>query len=137
MIDEKELQNKLWNIEILVTELITIPHTYKTILGKFHNGHTYSTVLRKKLNVLCKDGIINQCIIPGTRHGEKIFYNILKKYHIVVETDRMRNNIYYFFNYEKTGNFYFTLKEYWTLNLHEWICSKNRILFSGKILKWI
>ena len=91
-----DTQDKLWNIELLVDEIKSFPQTYKTILGK-NPKNTHQTILRRKINKLCKRGEICKAAIPGTRFGKAILYTLPKTYHILVMGNRTGNSIVYVF----------------------------------------
>jgi len=132
-----EIRNKLWNIDLVVKEIKQIPQTYDTILQEAINDGTCQTILRRKLNNLCKIGAVCKASIPGTRFGKAIFYSFPKKYHILVEASRTGSSVYYFFNYEKISKFYIVVPKCWNLKGKDWIPRYNKKFFDGNILKWI
>jgi len=133
------IQEKIWNIGLVVEDIEKFPQTYKTILQDKYKDGTCQTILRRKINKLCKKGIVFVTNIPGTRFGEKIFYVFPKDYHILIVGGRMGSNVYCFFDYKKISNFYIELnKHYWTLTEGRWIKHYDkRRLFQGHVLKWI
>ena len=132
-----KLEEKLWNIDILVDEIKLIPQTYKTILRDNDKG-TYQIILRRKLNKLYKEGSVCKVALPGRRREAIIFY-YPKKYHILVEGNRFgSSNVYYFFEFKKLSKYYLKVNEYWKLNNDRWIKNKKeKIFFQGEVLKWL
>jgi hypothetical protein len=132
------VQEKLYNTDLIVEELKSAPQTYATILKEEVYNATYQFSLRRKVNRLCKDGLIFKTTIPGTRFGQAILYIEPKGYRIVVEASRIGVNVYYFFNYERMGKFYIKLLKYWELSGVNWVEKNNeKMLFEGSILKFI
>jgi len=134
-----DIQEKLWNISLVVEDIKKFPQTYKTILqDKCHDG-TCQIILRRKLNKLCKQGIVFVTNIPGTRFGEKIFYSFPKDYNILIMAGRIGSDVYCFFEYTKISMFYIKLTEhYWKLTDGRWEKHYNeKRLFQGNALKWI
>lgn len=133
-----EIRNKLWNINLLVDEIKQFPQTYKTILKECYSDGTCQLILRRKINKLCKKGVVCKTSIPGTRFGQAILYVIPKRYTVVVEAGRLKNKVYCYFSFDKISNYYIRLNEYWILNKYEWRkCSKEVIIFEGNVLKMI
>ena len=134
-----DIQNKIWNIEILVEEIKKFPQTYKTILKDKCSDRTCQTLLRRKLNKLFKDGTIYKSTIPGTRFGEALVYAVPKKYNIIIEASRIGGSrVLCFFEYKKVSRFYIEIKEHWVLNNTEWNKKdKVRKVFEGNVLRWI
>ena len=58
-----EIKKKLWDINLLVDEIKQFPQTYKTILKDEYNDGTCQIILRRKINKLCKKGVV--CINCG------------------------------------------------------------------------
>lgn len=131
------VKEKVWNIDIVLEELKTFPQTYNTILGDLCSDGTCQTILRRKLNKLCKGGFICKTSIPGTRFGQAIYYTHPKKYYILVEANRMGSNVFVFFDYKKNGKFYLNVKQCWKLENNIWKKNKNKIFFEGNVLKFI
>lgn len=132
-----EVQNKLNNPEIIVKELKTIPHTYKTLLKEKSDDGTCQFIIRRKLNILLNDGEIYKTKIPGTRYGIIIYYSPKKTYHILVEGSRLGSITYFFYKYKKLGIFYIKLDDYWLLGDKEWIPKKDKLIFEGNVLLFI
>jgi len=132
-----KVQDKVWNIDLVVEDIKKFPQTYNTILEDEYKNNTYQTIIRRKLNKLCKDGEIFRTNIPGTRFGKIIYYYEPKDYNILIEAGRIGSSVYCFFEYEKKGKFYITLKDYWVLKGGNWIKEKDKVLFGGNVLKWI
>jgi len=135
MIDE--IREKIYDISLVVKDIKKFPQTYNTILQECKSDGTCQYLLRKKLNKLCKEGVICKTSIPGTRFGKAIFYFMPKQYHILVEADRIGSHVYCFFKYENFSRFHIKVNEYWKLIGGYWVKKKDRIVFSGNILKWI
>lgn len=131
------IREKLWNINIIVDEIKQFPQTYNTILQQSHKDGTCQMILRRKLNNLCKQGIIFKTSIPGTRFGKAIFYYMPKTYHILVEAGRVGSNVYCFFSYKKISRYHISVDEYWELLHGFWQKRRDKTIFSGNILKWI
>jgi len=122
----------------VVDDIKKFPETYDTILKELKSNGTCQTLLRRKLNKLCKAGVICKTTIPGTRFGKCVFYVMPKKYRILVEGTRFGSKVYVFFKYKKISRYYIRLNEYWVLNGKEWTnFSKEKILFEGNILRFI
>jgi len=132
-----EIREKLYNIDLIISEIKAFPQTYDTILGEACTDGTCQTILRRKINVLCKDGEINKTTIPGTRFGKVIFYFLPKKYNILFEGGRTGTKVYIFFEYEEAGRYYIKIKPYWELENKQWIKKKEKIIFEGNVLKWL
>ena len=133
------IRKKLWDINLVVEEIKAFPQTYKTVLQELYNDGTCQTILRRKLNKLFKAGTICKSSIPGTRFGQAIFYAIPKKYHILIESDRISAcKVYCFFTYEKMSRYYIKVKECWVLKKSKWEkIKKEKTFFDGNTLKWI
>jgi hypothetical protein len=135
---EIEVKKYIYDNELLIKEIEIFPHSYKTLLGESVKNSTFNFILRRKLNILHKDGLIQKSIIPGTRFGEVLFYSLNKKYHIVIENDRIKNKIYCFFDYVNQSKFYIILEKFYILDYNQWIeKNEKKVLFDGDILKWI
>lgn len=132
------IQEKLWNIHLVVEDIQKFPQTYKTILGENCHDGTCQTILRRKLNKLCRRGTIFVTNIPGTRFGEKIFYFFPKKYHIIIVGGRTGSDVYCFFKYKQISKFYIEMNEYWHLRKGRWEeYNEPKRLFQGHVLKWV
>jgi len=132
-----DVQEKVWNIELVVEDIKKFPQTYNTILGDEYKNNTFQTIIRRKLNKLCKSGEIFKTNIPGTRFGKLIFYHEPKDYHLLFEAGRVGSSVYCFFNYQKKGKFYIQIEEYWILKGGNWIPGKDKVIFGGNVLKWL
>jgi hypothetical protein len=129
--------DKVYNIDLVVNDIKEQPQTYGTILKEEILNPTFQFNLRRKINKLCKEGIIFKTTIPGTRFGQVILYSNPKTYKILVEATRTGISVYYFFNYKKISNYYLRLDKYWELAYNKWLEKNNeKILFEGKILKF-
>lgn len=132
------VEEKVWNINIVLDEIKKFPQTYNTILGEHNSKGTYQTIIRRKLNKLCKSGLVYKTTIPGTRFGKVVFYCWPKKYHIVVVGSRTGVDLMCFFNYENVGRYYVKIKTYWVLEKKKWKkYNKKRFIFEGNVLKWV
>lgn len=132
------IQNKIWNIELVVEEIKKFPQTYGTILGCRLGDGTCELIVRRKLNILCKDGTICKAYIPGTRFSRMIFYYIPKDYTIMIESTRMGSDVYAFYHFEKMGQHHILVKEYWQLMKDKWEHKiEERLFYEGHIIKWI
>lgn len=135
--DEEEIRNKIYNIDLVVDEIKAFPQTYKTILGSMCSNGTCQLILRRKLNILCKEGTIFKTSIPGTRFGAAIFYVVPKTYVILIEADRTSSNVYCFFSYEKVSRYYMKCSPVWQLVQGKWVKLDEKIVFEGNVLKII
>lgn len=130
-----EIEDKIYNIELLVEDIRNFPQTYSTILKKDkYSNSTIETILRRKLSNLCKQGVLCKASIPGTRFGQVIFYTIPKKYYIVAEGDRLGVELYVFFEFEKKSNNWMFVPLIYRLKNGAWEEVKEKYLFQGKIL---
>jgi len=132
-----DIQEKVWNIELVVKDIKQIPQTYDTILQDEYDNKTMQVILRRKINNLCKAGTICKATIPGTRFGKVIFYVIPKKYYILIEAGRIASQVYYFYEYEKVSKYYILVKECWRLKDGRWQKCYDKKFFDGNVLKWI
>lgn len=130
-------QEKIWNISLVVEDIRKFPQTYKTILKGLVNNGTYQTILRRKLNSLCKNGDVCKTNIPGTRFGKAIFYTFPKDYFILVEGTRTGSEVYCFFDFKKLSRYYIRVKKIWQLKDNCWYKYKNKTFFEGNVLKFI
>ena len=132
------VREKIHNIDVIVKDIDKFPQTYETILKDFYNDGTCQFLLRRKLNKLCKEGVVFKSVIPGTRHGKVIFFTFPKIYHILTESSRIGTKTYVFFNYERIGRTRIKLSEYWLLNNSRWDkFTMDKILLEGEVLKWV
>lgn len=132
-------REKVYNPEFILEDLKYHPHTYATILTKeeVYNA-TMQFILRRKLNKLCKDGVIFKTTIPGTRYGQVLLYVEPRPYKIIVEGSRMGSNVYYFIEYEEQGKFHIKVLKYWKLENTDWVeKNEEKMFFEGHILKMI
>lgn len=133
-----EIKERIYNIELAIEEIRRFPQTYNTLLGEFCTDGTCNTILRRKLNRLCKEGEICKTNIPGTRFGKAIFYYTPKKYYILVEAGRIGSNVFVFFNYKKLSRYYIKVDEIWQLKNGLWNKeNESKTFFEGNILKFI
>ena len=129
-------EDKVYSIEIVVEELAHLPHTYDSILGN-ENNPTRKFILRRKLNNLCKQGIIYKSNIPGTRFGKCIFYGTKKKYYILVEANRTGSEVYYFEHFKKIDKLHIRVKQCFYLDNNIWTKKYNKLFNEGKILLFL
>ena len=132
-----EGRQKLWNIEEVIKDINEFPQTYDTILGDNKSDGTCQFILRRKLNILCKEGKVCKGVIPGTRFGKVIFYSNPKKYHILIIGTRTGSEVFSFFEYKKISKFYIVVNKYWKLDGGTWIKGYNKRFFDGDVLKWM
>jgi len=132
-----DIKKKIYNVDLVVEDIKLFPQTYKTILQELDSDGTCQLILRRKLNILCKDGIIFKTSIPGTRFGKAIFYIEPKTYTIVIEGTRVGSTVYYFFDYKQIGRFYLKISPYWELQNNVWVKGDEKVIFEGNILKLI
>jgi len=132
-----EIQEKIWDINLVIAELEQFPQTYNTILGELCDNGTCQTILRRKLNKLCKDGFVCKTTIPGTRFGKAIFYVLPKTYFILVEGTRLGSKVFVFFDYKRKGKFYLKVAQCWELKNDVWKECDEKVFFEGNVLKFI
>jgi len=132
-----DVQEKIWNIGLVIEDIKNFPQTYNSILKELCNSGTCQTILRRKLNKLCKSGEVCKTNIPGTRFGKVIFYYIPKSYNILIEGTRIGSEVFCFFKYKKRGRFYIDVDELWKLKGGAWKKIKKRTFFEGNVLKFI
>ncbi len=138
MNEEDQIKEKIYNIYLLVEDLKTFPHTYNTILKDEIKNTTIGTILRRKLNKLCKQGEVCKTTIPGTRFGKVIFYHEDKEYYLLFVSDRVEAcKVYCFFNFKRKGRYYIEVEDYWELKKNLWVAGKNETFFEGNTLKFI
>jgi hypothetical protein len=132
-----DVEEKIWDTFLLYEEIKKFPHTYETLL----NGNTRKTIeiiARRKLNTMCSDGKICKTVIPGTRFGKVIFYIQDKKYYILIESDRIKNKVYCFFDYTQAEGMRIMLNKFWLLNKNVWDeHNEEKYIFCGNVLKLI
>ena len=132
-----KVEDKVYNPEFIVEELVNHPHTYETIL-KDCSTPTLNVILRRKLSKLCKENIICKTIIPGTRFGKVILYLLNKKYRILVKNERIGISVYYFFDFKRINNFYIKVEDGYELKGFDWVKLPTSKIFSyNDILKFI
>jgi hypothetical protein len=130
------VEDRVYDVEKIVEDLDTHPHTYQTIMRDKACG-TFNCILRRKLNVICKQGRIFKLAVPGTRFGQSIFYKADKKYRIMVKNERYGVSIYYFFKFKKLNSLYINVEECFKLNDTEWKPMQDLTFFNGDILLFI
>lgn len=128
--------NKVYQIELVVAELQHLPHTYETILSG-DTSKTKNFILRRKLNNLCKQGIICKSNIPGTRFGKCIFYLSEKKYYILVEAGRMKSEVFFFYKFKKLDKDHIKVDDYFYLDGNKWIRKHTKVFFGGRSLLFL
>jgi hypothetical protein len=131
-----ENEDKIHNVDLVVEELKHWPHTYETILGN-NASSTNNFIIRRKLNNLCKLGIIFKSSIPGTRFGKSIFYCLPKKYYIIVESERLGSSVYYFTKFKKLDRIRLKAEVCFYLDGINWVRKQNKIFNEGKILLFV
>jgi len=133
-----DIQDKLWNIELLIDDIKKFPQTYKTILGS-DAKNTHQTILRRKINKLCKHGDVCKTTIPGTRFGKAILYCLPKDYHILIMANRTGSSVVYvFFDYKKISKYYIKVQTCWVLSNYQWLkIDEEKMFFEGNALKFI
>lgn len=132
------IQDKIYNIDLVVEDIKLEPQTYNTILKEEVLNPTFQFSLRRKINNLCKQGIVFKTSIPGTRFGQALIYFEPRQYKIIVESSRTGVNVYYFFQFKKVSQYYIRIPKYWRLENTKWVEVNEELdLFEGKILKFI
>lgn len=137
MVPKDDVRKKLWQIDLVVEEIKLFPQTYKSILGGMSKDGTCQLILRRKLNILCKEGVIFKTSIPGTRFGQAIFYTEPKEYTILIEAGRAGSLVYCFFKSEQKGKFYLKISPCWLLISNIWEKIDEKTIFEGNVLKII
>jgi len=132
------IREKLYDVDAIIEEIKNFPQTYDTILKDCYEDGTCQFILRRKLNNLCKQGVVCKAVIPGTRYGKVIFFMLDKKHHILIENVRIGVNVYCFLKYERENRWVIKIDDYWELNKNAWVQKNNeRRIFDGDVLKWI
>ena len=130
-----DVTEKLREIYLVVEDIKKFPQTYNTILKDKCKDGTCQTILRRKLNKLCKEGVICKTSIPGTRFGKAIFYTFPKIYHVLVESSRIGSNVYCYFDFKRHGRYYIRINPYWELKKGRWVkYNKEKTVFEGNVL---
>jgi len=128
---------KVYDIGLVVDDIKGSPQTYDTILGILRTNNTCQRIVRTKMSKLCKRGLVCKLSVPGTRFGKVLFYCLPKDYFILIESDRLGSNVFYFFNYEKVGNYNIRAVECWLLKGCEWKNIGGKNFFNGNVLKFL
>jgi hypothetical protein len=132
------IREKIYDVDEIVKEIKNFPQTYDTILSDCYEDGTCQFILRRKLNILCKQGMVCKAVIPGTRYGMIIFFIISKKHNILVENVRVGVNVYCFLRYKRENKWVIKINDYWQLSKNHWIKKNDeRRIFDGDVLKWI
>jgi hypothetical protein len=131
------IQSCVYNTDNVIEKLNVFPQTYKTILKQMCDDSTCQFILRRKINILLKQGKIYKSYIPGTRFGECLFYIVPKKYNIIIESGRAGSNVFCFFSYKKINKFYIETFDCYKLEGYYWMPEEDKIFFDGSVLKWI
>ena len=126
-----------YNENVIICCLKNRPQTYNTFLGKDYKNLTQLYVLRKRCNILAKNGKILKTIIPGTRFGQCIFYLPDKDYSILIENGRLGNPVYFFYTHNKIATYYIEVPVCYMLHDNGWIEMLNKIFFTGNILEGV
>lgn len=129
------IEEKVWDINLVVEEIRKQPQTYETILkGEIKNG-TLLTILQRKLNRLSKDGVLCKTNIPATRYSRVLYYVLPKPYFMLFESSRFGSETFYFETYKRTQRFYIKTEECWKLVHDRWVEQGSKMFFEGSILK--
>jgi hypothetical protein len=132
------IREKLYDVDAIIEEIKNFPQTYDTRLKDCYDDGTCQFILRRKLNNLCKQGVVCKVVIPGTRYGKVIFFMLTKKHHILIENVRIGVNVYCFLKYERENKWVIKIDDYWELSKNAWVQKNNeRRIFDGDVLKWI
>lgn len=125
--------------DAIIDDIKNKPQTYNTMLNVCGcNNSTQHTILRRKLNGLCKHGGICKFSIPGTRSGQVLFYVLPKAYHILVEVSRgIGSDTYYFYKYEMAGFKKIRVEKCWHLKRDHWEELGPRIFSEFNVLKFL
>jgi hypothetical protein len=132
-----------YDIDSIMKGLQEAPQTYNTMVGSCEsNNTTIHTILRRKLNNLCREGHIFKMSIPGTRSGQILFYVMPKKYYILVEDIHIGSRTFYFTKFRRIRQEQFTIKKIyvdkcWMLNKDRWEEQKGREFSEFSILLFI
>jgi len=134
---KEDVEHKLWNIHLIVDEIEAFPQTYDTILKEFRKNGTFQIILRRKLNNLCRNGMVCKMAIPGTRFGKALYFSLHKKYYFLVEANRTGTTVYAFYDYKQESKFYMSVDECWKLDNIEWRMVGRKVFFDGDVLKFL
>lgn len=132
-----EIQSKIYDIRKILIDLQEFPQTYDTMLKECRNIGTYQTILRRKLNVLFRMGMVYKCQIPGTRFGKVLFFAKDKKYRILVEDLRIGVDVFYFFDFKPMTKKYIMVPKTYRLDGYDWKDVGQKVFFEGNVLKFI
>jgi len=133
-----KIRNKIWNIELVVKDIKAFPQTYNTILKELSDDGTCQIILRRKLNILFKQGTICKTTIPGTRFGKVIYYTIPKDYNILIEAGRTGSTAHCFFDFKNLSKNWIEVNPYWILKGGVWVKQKgSKKILNGNVLKWV
>ena len=129
------VQDKVYNIELVVEDIKKFPQTYETILKDEVENGTLQFILRRKLNILCKDGEVCKLVVPGTRKGKVLYYCHPKDYYILIDNTRLGSAIFCFFEYKKLDKIHIKVEKLWKLKGENWDEVPTQIFSEGTILK--
>jgi len=129
----------IYDRNMMLEKIRSFPQTYDTLLGESFVNKTAQTIMRRKINTMCKEGDIYRCIIPNTRGRKILFYCLPKDYYVVVKAERYGCSIYMFKEYRRVGRskYYISIKNSKKLDGNKWENIGDMILFEGDILKII
>lgn len=128
---------KVYDISLIIADLKLAPQTYETILKNELKNGTLLTILRRKLSVLVKHGIIRKTVIPATRYSRIIYYCLNKPYTILFESSRMGCNVFYFDKYTRVNKFEITTELCYQLSHSSWVEVYGKRFFEGNVLMMI
>jgi hypothetical protein len=131
------IQEKVWDINLVVDDIKKAPQTYETILRNEIRNETFVTILHRKLNKLVKEGVICKATIPATRYSRVIFYIIPKLYYIIFESSRTGCQVYYCTEYKHNKKFFIYVDTYFELQHGTWNEKYGKTFFEGNILMMI
>ena len=127
----------IYDETLLVSEIQKLPQTYESLLNGSHRP-TLELIARKKLNRLCREGIICKMSIPCTRFGKALFFTPDKKYKILIESGRGVINIYCFEKYVKQGVYRIKVENYYLLKDKVWVeHNMEKEFFEGNVLRFL
>lgn len=132
---KKQVEDKVYNIDLLVEDMKILPHTYNTILETdVCLNITILTILRRKLNKLCNQGFIYKTAIPGTRSGKILFFHPKKEYKIYIVSERTGSDVYVSKEHEIIEKQWIRFSECKILSKTKWIEKKNVTIYESRIL---
>ena len=120
----------------LFEHLLCQPETYKSYLQEEYGSNSQTVILRRVLLRNVRRGILGRVRLNGTRGGEVLFYNLEKKYKIVIISKHRDFKYYVVDKIEKINNNTIILKNVKELINDKWIkLGEDLKIFIGNVVK--